>query len=67
MNEVHCTGHVDYNPRQTTDFGYEMEVDKDGEIHLIERREILSVLYISKRDVENMVQLIKEFENGSQD
>lgn len=49
--------------RATTDFGYEMEVDNDGEIHLIEEREIL---YLSKRDVENMVQLIKEWENGSQ-
>lgn len=55
---------------KATDFGYEMEVDNDGEIHLIERgneREIISVLYISKADVEDMVQLIKEFENGRED
>lgn len=55
---------------KATDFGYEMEVDNDGEIHLIERdneREIISVLYISKADVEDMVQPIQEWENGSQD
>lgn len=52
---------------KATDFGYEMEVDNDGEIHLIERgneREIISVLYISKADIDEMVQLIQEFENG---
>ena len=53
-----------------TDFGYEMKVDNDGEIHLIERgneREVISVLYISKADIEDMVQLIEEWENGSQE
>jgi hypothetical protein len=64
MTEVHCTGHVDYNPKQTTDFGYEMEVDNDGEIHLIERGndgELVSVLYLSHSDIERLVQLIKEY------
>lgn len=52
----------------TTDFGYEMEVDNDGEIHLIERgneREIISVLYITRSDIDEMVQLIQEWENGN--
>lgn len=51
----------------TTDFGYEMEIDNDGEIQLIERgnqREIISALYISKSDIDEMVQLIREWENG---
>ena len=61
MNEVHCTGHVDYNPRKTTDFGYELMLDNDGEIQIIDRAEILRVTYISKSDVEAMVDLIKEF------
>ena len=52
----------------TTDFDYEMDIDNDGEIRLVERDYeggLNSVLYISQRDVESMVQLVKEFENGN--
>ena len=70
MNEVHCTGHVDYNPKKTTDFDYEMDIDNDGEIRLVERDTeggLISVLYLSQRDIENMVSLVKGFENGWED
>lgn len=48
-----------------TDFGYEMDIDNDGEIRLCERDTeggLISVLYLSQRDVENMVSMIKEGE-----
>lgn len=70
MTDVHCTGHVDYNPKKTTDFGYELMIDNDGEIQLIDRgieRESTKVMYISKSDIEAMIDLIKEFENGCED
>lgn len=70
MTEVHCTGHVDYKSNLRTDFGYELMIDNDGEIQIIDRgieRESTKVMYISKSDIEAMVDLIKEFENGSQD
>ncbi|MCY1430878.1 hypothetical protein D9M71_468350 [compost metagenome] len=69
MTEVHCTGHVDYKPKQTTDFDYEMDIDNDGEIRPVERDTeggLISVLYLSQRDIESMVSLVKGFENGSQ-
>lgn len=46
MTEVHCTGHVDYNPKKTTDFGYELVIDNDGEIQIIDRAEILRVISV---------------------
>lgn len=54
----------------TTDFDYEMDVDNDGEIRLIERDNnggLISVLYISQRDVESMVELVKEWGHGCED
>lgn len=49
----------------TTDFDYEMNIDNDGEIRLVERDTeggLISVLYLSQRDIESMVGLVKEFE-----
>lgn len=72
MNEVHCTGHVDYNRKTTitTDFDYEMDIDNDGEIRLIERDNeggLISVLYISQRDIESMVGLVKGWNHGCEE
>jgi hypothetical protein len=52
----------------TTDFDYEMDIDNDGEIRLIERDtegNVIGVMYLSQRDIENMVGLIKEYGNGN--
>jgi hypothetical protein len=54
----------------TTDFDYEMDIDNDGEIRLIERDNeggLISVLYISQRDIESMVELVKEWDHGCED
>ena len=67
MNEVHCTGRVDYNPKRKTDFGYEMYIDNDGEIQLVELDNdnmVARIFYISQRDIESMVSLIKESNYG---
>lgn len=68
MTGVHCRAHVDYDPKKvTTDFDYEMAIDNDGEIRLIERDyegNLISVFYISQRDIESMVELVKEYNNG---
>lgn len=52
----------------TTDFDYEMDIDNDGEIRLVERDNeggLISVLYISQRDIESMVELVKEWDHGN--
>ena len=49
----------------TTDFGYEMSIDNDGEIQLLERDhegDIVTILYLSQRDIESMFSMIKEGE-----
>ena len=54
----------------TTDFDYEMDIDNDGEIRLVGRDNeggITSVLYISQRDIECMVGLVKEWNHGCEE
>lgn len=54
----------------TTDFDYEMDIENDGEIHLVERDNeggLISVLYISQRDIESMVSMVKEWNHGCED
>jgi len=54
----------------TTDFDYEMDIDNDGEIRLVERDSeggLTSILYLSQRDVESMVELVKEWNHGCED
>lgn len=49
-----------------TDNGYLIEIDYEGDVCLSHHTEVDTV-YLSQHDIETIVSMIKEFENGCED